>query len=229
MDITIIIPTFNEAANIGCLIGFLQKHTDARIIVANSPETTDATTEIATSAGVEVLSCSVPGRAPQMNAGALNADTDLLYFVHADTLPPVSFVEDIRAAIENGYDLGYFRYRFDSDRPMLVVNSYCTRFDGVFAGGGDQTLFIKKEAFGQLDGFRNDLRLMEDFDLVKRARKAGMSHILIQKDAVVSARKYTANSWLKVNLVNLLVFFLFHCGVSTDRLCGMYRKLLSAE
>lgn len=226
MELSIIIPTYNEAARIGRLIAFLRRHSTTRIIVANSPETTDDTVRIAENAGVEVLHCPVGGRATQMNFAAAQTDTTWLYFVHADTLPPSSFVNDIREAIKAGYDLGYFRYRFDSDRTLLQINSYCTRFDGTFAGGGDQTLFIRKKAFDSIGGFRDELQLMEDFDLVKRASKANLSHTLIQKDALVSARKYDSNSWLRVNLVNLGVFLLFKCGVSTMRLRKIYESLL---
>lgn len=226
MDISIIIPTYNEAAHIGRLIRYLRSHTDVPILVANSPQTTDRTADLANRAGAEVVECPKAGRAPQMNYGARLTDSEILYFIHADTLPPRSFTEDISQALARGRELGYFSYRFDSEDPLLRVNSYCTRFDGLFAGGGDQTLFIRRTAFEQLGGFREDLRLMEDFDLIKRAKAIGLCHELIQKDALVSARKYANNSWLRVNLVNLWVFFLFHCGVPTDRLCGMYRRML---
>ncbi len=226
MNITIIIPTYNEAAQIERLIHHLRQCTAARILVANSPKTTDNTAELALATGAEVLSCPIGGRAPQMNYAAEQTTADILYFVHADTLPPVSFLKDIEQALERGNDLGYFSYCFESDRPLLKFNSYFTRYDGLFAGGGDQTLFIHRTAFQQLGGFRNDLRLMEDFDLVKRAKAEGLQHCLIPKDALVSARKYDNNSWMRVNLVNLWVFLLFHCGVSSDRLCQTYRKLL---
>lgn len=230
MDLSIIIPTYNEAARIGRLIHYLRAHAKgARVFVANSPCTTDDTARVAEAAGAEVFNCPTAGRAQQMNYAAAHTRGELIYFVHADTVPPKTFVKDIEEAMRSGVRLGYFRYRFDSDRLMLRINSYCTRFDGLFAGGGDQTLFICRNTFLQLGGFREELRLMEDFDLVKRARAADIPHRLIQRDAVVSARKYQHNSWLRVNLVNLWVFLLFHCGMPTDRLCGMYRKLLRTE
>jgi rSAM/selenodomain-associated transferase 2 len=226
MNITIIIPTYNEAAQIERLINHLRKYTSAPTLIANSPNTTDNTAELALAAGAEVLSCPVGGRAPQMNYAAEQTTADILYFVHADTLPPASFLNDIEQALERGNDFGYFSYQFASEKLLLKFNSYFTRYDGLFAGGGDQTLFIRRTAFQQLGGFRNDLRLMEDFDLVKRAKAEGLQHCLIPNDAIVSARKYDNNSWMRVNLVNLWVFLLFHCGVSSDRLCQTYRKLL---
>lgn len=226
MNITIIIPTYNEAAQIERLIHHLRKSTSATILVANSPDTTDNTAALALRAGAKVLNCPKGGRAPQMNYGATQTEADILYFVHADTLPPGTFLEDIDQALKAGNDLGYFSYQFASEKPLLRFNSYFTRYDGLFAGGGDQTLFIRRKAFEQLGGFRDELRLMEDFDLVKRAKAEGLQHCLIPNDALVSARKYDNNSWMRVNLVNLWVFLLFHCGVSSDRLCQTYRKLL---
>jgi rSAM/selenodomain-associated transferase 2 len=226
MDIQIIIPTCNEADNIEQLIIYLQKYTSAAIVVANSPATTDNTAQLAEQAGAIVLNCPMAGRATQMNYAAQQTTSELLYFVHADTLPPPTFMNDIRQALSAGYGLGYFSYRFDSERWLLKLNSYFTRYDGLFAGGGDQTLFIQRRVFEQLQGFREDLRLMEDFDLVKRANKAGFRPCLIPKDALVSARKYDNNSWLRVNLVNLWVFGLFHLGASQDYLCRIYRSML---
>ncbi|MGH1433837.1 MAG: TIGR04283 family arsenosugar biosynthesis glycosyltransferase [Lewinella sp.] len=229
MNITIIIPTYNEAAQIERLIHHLRQYTQAQILVANSPSTTDNTAGLALTTGAEILNCPRAGRAPQMNYAAEQTTADILYFVHADTLPPASFMADIEQALKRGNDLGYFSYQFESEKLLLKFNSFFTRYDGLFAGGGDQTLFIRRTAFEQLGGFHDELRLMEDFDLVKRARRAGLKHCLIPKNALVSARKYDNNSWMRVNLVNLWVFLLFHCGVSSDRLCQTYRKLLQTD
>jgi rSAM/selenodomain-associated transferase 2 len=229
MTISIIIPTYNEAAHIGRLLAYLQQHTQAEILVANSPNTRDGTAAIASAAGVRVLHCPQAGRAQQMNYGAAQTQSDVLYFVHADTLPPPSFMNDIAQSLDQDYELGYFSYCFDSDSPLLRINGYCTRFDGLFSGGGDQTLFIKRGTFEALGGFREELYIMEDFDLVKRARKAGFKQRLVTNDALVSARKYEKNSWLRVNMVNLWVFALFHLGVSQKRLCASYWQLLRMD
>ncbi|PSR12179.1 MAG: glycosyl transferase [Bacteroidetes bacterium] len=229
MTISIIIPTYNEAAHIERLLTYLQQHTQAEILVANSPNTRDQTAAKAAAMGVRVLNCPVAGRAQQMNYGAAQTQSEVIYFVHADTLPPASFLQDIAQSLEQGYDLGYFSYCFDSNSWLLRINGYCTRFDGLFAGGGDQTLFIKRNTFEQLGGFREELYIMEDFDLVKRAKKAGFKQHLITNDALVSARKYEKNSWLWVNIVNLSVFALFHLGVSQERLFATYRQLLRMD
>ncbi|RME94883.1 MAG: glycosyltransferase [Bacteroidetes bacterium] len=223
---TIIIPTLNEGARIGPLVKFLRTQADAPIWIANSPLTTDHTAEQARAAGARVWDCPVAGRAAQMNFVARKATTDLLYFVHADTFPPLAFVKEIHEAIAQGVDFGYFSYCFDSNHLLLRLNSRATRRDGIFAGGGDQTLFIKRAVFEELGGFDENRYLMEDFDLVRRAKRAGYRHRLICNDAKVSARKYEKNSWLRVNLVNLWVFTAEYLGASQDYLLHIYRRHL---
>ncbi|TCZ74070.1 glycosyltransferase [Flaviaesturariibacter aridisoli] len=69
------------------------------------------------------------GRAAQMNWGAKHAKGDVLYFVHADTIPPANFRDYIHAAITEGYDMGRYRTRFESDKWLLPFNEWFTRFD----------------------------------------------------------------------------------------------------
>ncbi len=226
LDIHIIIPTYNEAERIGPLVAYLRGYCDAPITVANAPTSTDATTDQATQAGAQVLTCPHAGRAMQMNCGARAGRAEWLYFVHADTYPPASFAADIAEAVAAGHDFGYFSYNLDSPSRLLKFNSRATRYDTRFSGGGDQTLFIRRSVFDALGGFDERLHIMEDFDLVWRAKRAGYRHLLIRNDATTSARKYVANSWLRVNVVNLTVFVLFHLGVSTALMARCYRRWL---
>lgn len=226
LDIHIVIPTYNEAARIGPLVAHLRRYAEAPVTVVNSPRTTDDTATQAAQAGAQVLACPQAGRAVQMNYGAAATQSEWLYFVHADTLPPASFLTDIAQAAAEGYDFGYFSYRFDSTRWLLRVNGRATRYDGVFSGGGDQTLFIRRSTFDALGGFDERLHIMEDFEFVKRAKRAGYQHLLITNDATTSARKYAVNSWLRVNLVNLAVFVGFHIGVPTAKMSHYYRRWL---
>ena len=135
--ISIIIPTYNEADSIGNLVFALQQHKtdkDVEIIVCDGGST-DETVCIATMAGAKTYLSPVKGRAVQMNYGASQASGEILYFIHADTLPPQTYATDIAKAIKQGYQCGRYHTRFNSSAFMLKINAFFTRFDWHICSG----------------------------------------------------------------------------------------------
>ena len=227
LRISVIIPVLNEAQNLQELIPFLKKFGGeflADLIVVDGGSQ-DNSCQLAESFGANVIKSSEPSRAVQLNLGASIATGNALFFVHADTRPLTSFAEDIQIALLKGYKAGCFRYRFDSGDLLLRINSWATRFNGPFSGGGDQTLFIRRSFFNTLGGYDERFDLMEDFELVGRIKNRAKFHI-IPKSISVSARKYQTNSWLRVQLANLYVFILFRLGVSPEKLKKTYSTLI---
>lgn len=226
MTFSVIIPTYNEAGNIARLVAELRRHApqaEVLVVDANSP---DGTAEVARQAGATVLLAPQPGRAAQMNHGAAHATGELLYFVHADVRPHPDFGATITQAVADGYPAGCFRFQFDSPHPLLRINSYGTRFEGIMSRGGDQTLFITKALFGQLSGFDERFVIMEDFEIIQRIRR--VARFFIAPHAVtVSARKYETNSWLRVQVANLTAFSLFFLKASPVRIARTYKAMLN--
>lgn len=229
IKVSIIIPTLNEVKNIKILIPYLFKHGGTaltEIIVVDAFKSKDGTAEVAAQLGATVIKSKQCCRAVQLNEGAAYARSALLYFVHADVLPPTTYLSDLQHAIEAGKQWGFFSYRFKKPHTLLKINAYYTRFDGLFAGGGDQTLFILKSAFDELGGFDESYRIMEDFEFTKRAKAARLPFKIIKNDVKVSARKYTSNSYLRVNLVNLWMFILFWQGAPQEKMIRIYQRWL---
>lgn len=227
MKISIIIPTLNEEEKLPQLLNVLSKYTYTyeEIIIVDG-KSTDKTVEIAKSyPKVRVIEGQNPSRAIQMNTGASEALGEVLYFIHADVIPPNSFEEDIRDSIKNGADLGCYRFEFDKSALPLKFNSWWTRFDFMFCRGGDQTLFVKKSVFNEMKGYDPEYVIMEDFDFIRRARKR-FKFKIIPKNVLVSARKYKHNSYFKVNLVNLWSYWTFMLGGSPERIKMNYKKWL---
>ena len=202
--ISIIIPTYNEAASIQPCLERL-KGQNLEVILADSPNSNDGLDKIAETYSFRYLKSQKGGRNHQMNAGAALAKGDILYFVHADTLVHADFEKDISQAVKDGADMGCYRYRFDAyPNPLMYINSFFTRFPMIWCRGGDQTLFIKKDVFEKLNGFCEKHLIMEDYDILLRS-KGKYNFKIIPKNVIVSARKYETNGYWKILKANYTV------------------------
>ena len=227
--ITIIIPAHNERENLKALLPLLNEFREARkveVLVALSCANDDGSQALLAENGVRGITCDEKGRAAQMNTAARMAKPGILVFLHADVIPPESFVQDIQSTIAAGYDAGFFSYRFDKKSIFLQINASFTAKDGIFTGGGDQCLFIKKDAFDNLGGFDERQVLMEDFEFFQRMKQSGIRYTIIKNDLIVSARKYKDNSYVKINLTNFLLVVLFKCGYPAEKLKSLHDRLI---
>jgi rSAM/selenodomain-associated transferase 2 len=226
--ISIIIPVLNEEANIKKLVPYLQncpgnKNTEIVVVDGGSTDNSIATAQLLKAT---VIISGTKGRAAQMNAGAAAAKHPILYFVHADTLPPLSFFEDITSSVTAGFNAGRYQTKFDSKKWLLKFNAFFTRFDWFICYGGDQTLFVTKLLFEKLNGYNSNLLIMEEYDFVTRAKKFSRYKILNQY-TLVSARKYESNPWWRVQLANYKIVKLYKKGVPQKELVEKYRKMLN--
>lgn len=230
MFISVIIPTLNEESYIGDLLDFLTKHPQKNqfeVIVVDG-QSDDQTAEIVKSYNVALHFANASSRALQMNTGAKHAVGDIFYFVHADVQLVSSFVDDILKAEEQGFNSGCFRFRFvKPSNPLLYINGFFTRFPFEWCRGGDQTLFITREAFDRVDGFDESYVIMEDYDLLSRLKKNSVPFKIIPKSVQVSSRKYEANSYLKVQMANLKAMKMYRKGFNPKEIKDFYMQALN--
>ena len=199
---------------------------DHEIIVADG-NSEDDTVDIASDLGAIVCKTNIQNRGAQMNRGVEVATGDIYYFIHADTLPPATCVQDVIAKVNNGANIGCFRFRFDSKNPLLKINSFFTRFDKVWCRGGDQSLFVTKDFFNEMNGYDESCHIMEDFEFITRAKQQQNEFTIIPKDVLVSPRKYDDNGYVRVQLANLVAFRKFNKGESSKKILDTYRKMLN--
>lgn len=228
LQISIIIPTLNEEETIGIMVRHLLKckttaFLELLVIDAGSQ---DDTVQIAKKEGATVLKSPQPGRAAQMNYGAKIAKGNLLYFVHADNIPPDCYMTEVEKAVKEGYPMGCFRFKFDSNHPLLKINTFFNRFNKLWCRGGDQTLFITREIFDHLGGYPDGFIIMEEYELLQSAFAAKIPFKIIPKFVLGSARKYETNSYLRVQIANFIVFRMYKKGASQEDLARTYKRLL---
>lgn len=227
--ISIIIPCLNEADIIRSNLNYLIEITPSehQIIIVDGGST-DGTLEIInTVEGVEIIKSTIQSRAAQMNLGAQNADGDVLYFLHADSRPPKLYIDLINSSISEGIDLGNFSVLFDPSSFLLKINEWVTRQAYLYEGGGDQSLFIKKCIFNELNGFDELYTIMEEYEFLSRAKKKYNFKLNTKQAVITSSRKYNKNNYLKIQLSHAYIMVLYRCGVSPEKLKRVYNALLN--
>jgi rSAM/selenodomain-associated transferase 2 len=224
---SIIIPTYNEAGAIATTISKVHAangNHEAEVIVVDGGSTDD-TVAIAAQYGATVIKGERKGRAAQMNTGASVAKYDLLYFLHADSIPPKGFTEQILDACSSGAKSGCFRLAFDYDHWFLKANAWFTRFNVNAVRFGDQSLFATKEVFEKAGGFRKDLIMMEDQEIIHRLKKFGKFKVL-NDYVITSARKYLDNGVYRMQGIFYRIWAMYYLGYSQEQMLQVHRRFI---
>ena len=223
--ISIIIPVLNEQDLIQPLVSAIEKAADSLPdleLLFIDGGSTDATVERVDKCGMSLFH-SEKGRARQMNLGAREANGDILYFIHADTLPPAGFDRLIRKAVNMGWDAGCFRMKFDSPSRFLKFFSWFTRFNHWLCRGGDQSLFIRRNYFEDLNGFNEDYMIYEDLELIIRLYRQGNFKVLPQY-VLTSDRKYKKVGQFRLQYHFGMIHLKNYLGATPEALYAYYRR-----
>ncbi len=228
MNLSIIIPALNEAANISTALKRLQplRERGAEVIVVDGGSSDD-TVALASALGVRTIT-TAPGRATQQNAGAQIATGDTLLFLHSDTRLPDNVDTLIDAALkEHNTTWGRFDVTLDSGKLrshfMLKVIATLMNFRSRMTGiaTGDQCIFVRKSTFEQVDGFPN-IPLMEDIALSKSLKKIS-APVCLRERVTTSARRWQKQGVWRTMVLMWWLRFAYWAGVSPTKLATWYR------
>lgn len=191
VPLSIVIPVLNEGARLTACLETLARLRDegAQVIVCDGGSTDD-TVARGRGAGVPVVS-SGRGRARQMNAGARQADGNLLVFLHADTIVgPPACKRLLELAATPGEVWGRFDVRLSGDglafRVIEFMMNVRSRYTGIATG--DQLMFVSRALFHQVGGFE-EVALMEDIRLCAALRRR-VHPICPRETVLTSSRKW---------------------------------------
>ena len=165
--VSIIVPTLNEEAHIVENIRNLQQLSGEKEIIIVDGGSTDQTIRLISAQSVRVLEAS-QGRGPQMHAGALASVGDVLWFLHADTIPSLHALEDIRNSLKMDSVVGgNFGLIFDGpSRAAKRLTAIYPLLRILGLSYGDSGIFLRREVYFQIGGF-GPLALFEDLDLLR--------------------------------------------------------------
>jgi rSAM/selenodomain-associated transferase 2 len=229
--ISIIIPVLNEATTIETLLVHIAETASegniSEILVVDggsTDNTKDLVIHYSEKSSLKVqLITSEKGRAKQMNIGARNATGTVLYFLHADSFPPKDFDSFIISEVEKGNNAGCFRMKFNTNHPLLQFSQWFTQFNFKFCRGGDQSLFITKNIFRELDGFNESYIIYEDCDIINRLYDT-YHFTIIPKYIITSSRKYSQIGTWKLQYHFAIIHLKYKLKASPDALFQYYKK-----
>ena len=107
------------------------------------------------------------------------------------------------------------------------MNAWFTRFNINCFRSGNQSLFIAKNLFDSIGGFREDHVVLEEQEMIDRLRANG-SFVVIPRYITSSARKYMDNGVYRLQCIYFYIFALYRFGVSQNHISRMYQHLLSS-
>ena len=224
--LSVIVPTLNEADNIGLVLSSLQDVGGIEVIVADGGST-DTTINLALEAGAAVVHCN-KGRGRQMNAAAALARGEVLLFLHADTRLPPGFQHVVWHALDrqgkSPVVAGAFRLRIDDSGLILRIIEWSANLRSRWLSlpYGDQAIFVRAEVFYQMNGFQH-WPLMEDYDLCRRLRRLGRI-VTASATVLTSARRWKTLGAVRTTFMNQLCVIGFHLGIPLEKLANYYRS-----
>ncbi|MGH2644143.1 MAG: hypothetical protein ACRDE2_09355, partial [Chitinophagaceae bacterium] len=140
-----------------------------------------------------------------------------------DSIPPKNFTGYILKALNEGAVSGCFWLSFDHKHWFLKTCCWFTRFNINAVRFGDQSLFVTKDVFHASGGFREDLCMMEDQEIIHRIKKLGKFKVMHAR-VITSARKYLDNGIYRMQAIFFYLWLLYYMGYSQDYLLKLHRK-----
>jgi len=221
-ELTVVIPTLNEAKSLPLLIGDLlkQKNIAIEIIIVDGGST-DGTCELIRSLkypeAIEVRLLRTPvGRALQMNEGAKQASSPTLLFLHADSRIDIEILlsnanvimQQQKKKLKSDKLVGHFSLSFirnnNQNHKAYYYYEAKTRLNRLDCVNGDQGLWLSRAYFHDLGLFDESLPYLEDLRLVNRVFDDG--HLITMPGTLkTSARRFEKEGFAERQTLNALI------------------------
>lgn len=225
MRIAIVVPVFNEALVLPRLLSQLSALQQAAVpaidIIFADGGSVDSSVALIQNAGFRAI-IAPKGRAWQMNAGAMQTESDILLFLHADTQLPTHAMQAIADNLKNRICWGRFDVRIAGKLWMLSVVARMMNLRSRLSGiaTGDQAIFMTRAAYQTIGGFPEQA-LMEDIEASRRLRQLSRP-ACIASPVITSGRRWeTRGVWATIFLMWRLRWAYWR-GQSAQELAKLY-------
>lgn len=199
--LSIIIPTLNEERYLPLLLKEIKKQDfkDFEIIVADS-DSTDKTVKIAEQFGCQIVKGGLPAKG--RNEGAKVAKGDLLLFLDADNVfLPKNFLKTLLEKFERR-NLGVASFPVYPngeriDKFFYGVYNLWVKLIQRFLPHATNAVLTKREIHQKIGGFDEEIKLAEDHDYVRRAKKYGKFGFVETEAVSTSSRRFKRDGRFK--------------------------------
>jgi len=222
MRISVIIPVLNEESCLEDTLNAIRALAPEEILVADGGST-DRSVEIA-SAFAKVIH-SPRGRGIQQATAASQAYGEVLWFLHADTVPAPGALGAIFACLQDPSTAGgNFSLCFDgggrSARQLTQIYPWLRLLGLCY---GDSGIFVRRSVYLQTAGFQ-PYPLFEDVDMVRQIRRSGKFRTLPER-LTTSSRRFENRNFALMFAEWTALQALFWAGVSPHRIARMYKPV----
>jgi glycosyltransferase involved in cell wall biosynthesis len=193
--ISFVVPAHNEElelpATLRAIHAAVSSSGQSYEMIVVDDASTDATPEIASSAGARVVHIDRRQIAAARNAGGQAAHGEYLFFVDADTRINRAHVSVAIAAIEAGYSGGSARVNMDGLIPIwgrMLLRGFSFIYFGLNLGAG-AFLFTTRRNFDFIGGFDEQYFAGEEVYFSLELKKLGGFKVL-REPVVTSGRKF---------------------------------------
>ena len=222
--LSIIIPVLNEAPLIAEFLRRTKRLGDSIEVIVADGGSSDGTPMIAMPLADKVI-LAPRGRASQMNAGAAIAHGEILWFLHADSLPPANAVDKIRAALSDPRNAGgCFSLRYPRQEWIYRVSDSLGNI-GVKVFGfalGDHGIFCRRNAF-LAAGCYSIVPILEDAELYRALARGGRM-VQVRDEIVSDPRAFEKSGRYRTTGWYFLILALYVLGVPIGTLNKIYRR-----
>lgn len=217
---SVIIPVLSDTAEAIRLLAEVPDGGESEVIVVDGGHDEALERHVAARRAARFIRTK-PCRGAQMNAGANVAAGEWLLFLHADSRLPAGWGQAL-AQMPADVAGGWFRFALDDAawQARVIERLVAWRVRALRLPYGDQGLFVRREVFRRLGGFR-ELPFLEDVDFVRRL-------VRVQRVAEVplplhtSSRRWRRDGWFRRSTRNVAIVSLYFAGVSPARLARWY-------
>lgn len=200
MQLSVIIPTFNEELTIQKTLDALSRLVNVDEIVIVDGGSADQTIEIIKSFTInkplKLIKLAEANRGQQMHEGARQATGEIFWFLHADTRPVQGCGRQIKQYMRYAEIVGgNFRIVFDgATRWAKFLTWLYPQLRSIGLVYGDSAMFVRRETYEKIKGFKS-LPLFEDVDLYKRLLKKGR-FVHVNLTITTSSRRFQNRSFI---------------------------------